>query len=205
MISKLIKGSEEMKETIPNLTKAFIGESQARNRYTFYASAARKEGYEQIAEIFLITADNEKEHAKRLFEHINELKKKIKEDLSEIKVEAAAPTILGSTAENLKAAISGENYEYTKMYPEFAKVAEKENLPEIAKRLRAIALAEKHHEERYKKLLKEVEAGTVFKKEKEIWWVCRECGYVHFGKEPPVECPSCSHPRSFYQVKCEEY
>jgi len=193
-----------LKETIKNLTKAFIGESQARNRYKFYSSIARGEGFEQIAEIFLITADNEKEHAKRLFEHINELKKGDK-NLDEIKVEAAAPTILGNTAENLKAAIAGENYEYTKMYPGFADVAQKEGFPHIAKRLRAIAVAEKHHEERYKKLLKEVEAGTVFKKEKAVWWVCRECGYVHFGKEPPEKCPSCDHDKSFYQIKCEEY
>lgn len=194
-----------MKNTIENLTKAFIGESQARNRYTFYSKIAKKEGFEQIAEIFLITAENEKEHAKRLFEHIQELKKSIQENLDEIKVEAVAPTIYGTTAENLKAAIAGENYEYTKMYPEFADVAEKEGLPEIAKRLRAIAVAEKHHEERYKRLLKEVEAGSVFKKEKEVWWVCRECGYVHFGIEPPEKCPSCDHERSFYQIKCEEY
>ncbi|MBZ9571966.1 rubrerythrin family protein [Patescibacteria group bacterium] len=194
-----------MKNTIENLTKAFIGESQARNRYTFYAKVAKKEGFEQIAEIFLITAENEKEHAKRLFEHINELKKKSNESLDEIKVTAVAPTILGNTADNLKSAIAGENYEYTQMYPEFADVAEKEGFPEIAKRLMAIAIAEKHHEERYKKLLKEVEAGTVFKKEREVWWVCRECGYVHFGTEPPERCPSCDHARNFYQIKCEEY
>ena len=194
-----------MENTIKNLAKAFIGESQARNRYNFYAKVAKKEGFEQIAEIFLITAENEKEHAKRLFEHINELKKKSGENLDEINVEAAAPTILGTTAENLKAAIAGENYEYTQMYPEFADMAEKENLPEIAKRLRAIAIAEKHHEERYKKLLKEVEAGTVFKKEEKIEWVCLECGYVHFGTEPPEKCPSCDHGKGFYQVKCEEY
>ena len=194
-----------MKKTIENLTKAFIGESQARNRYKFYSSIARKDGFEQIAEIFLITADNEKEHAKRLFEHINELKNKSNENLDEIKVEAVAPTILGSTAENLKAAIAGENYEHTKMYPEFADVSEKEGLPHIAKRLRAIAKAEEHHEERYQKLLKEVESGTVFKKDKEVWWVCRECGYVHFGNEPPERCPSCDHNKSFYQIKCEEY
>jgi rubrerythrin len=194
-----------MNETIQNLTKAFIGESQARNRYTFYAKIARRDGFEQIAELFLLTADNEKEHAKRLFEHINELKKENKEDLEEIKVEAAAPTTYGSTAENLKAAIAGENYEYSEMYPEFAKTAEKEGFPKITNRLRAIAVAEKHHEERYKKLLKEVEANTVFKKEKEVWWVCRECGYVHFGKEPPAKCPSCDHSKDFYQVKCEEY
>ena len=194
-----------MKNTIKNLTKAFIGESQARNRYTFYAKIAKQEGYEQITEIFLITADNEKEHAKRLFEHINELKKESGENLDEITVEAAAPTIYGTTAENLKAAMTGEHYENTEMYPQFAKEAEKEGLTEIAQRLRAIALAEKHHEERYQKLLKEVEAGTVFKKKKEIWWVCRECGYVHFGKEAPKKCPSCYHPQSFYQIKCEEY
>lgn len=194
-----------MKATIENLAKAFIGESQARNRYTFYSKIARKEGFEQIAGIFLVTTDNEKEHASWLFKLINELKKKSNENLDEINVEAVAPTILGNTAENLKAAIAGENYEHTKMYPEFADIAEKDGLPEIAKRLRAIAIAEKHHEERYRKLLKEVEAGTVFKKEKEVWWVCRECGYVHFGKEPPEKCPSCDHEKSFYQIKCEEY
>jgi len=194
-----------MKNTIENLVKAFIGESQARNRYTFYAKIAKKEGFEQIAGIFLITAENEKEHASNLFKLISVLKKKSNERLDEIKVEAVAPTVLGSTAENLKAAIAGENYEHTKMYPEFADVAEKEGFPEIAKRLRAIAKAEKHHEERYKKLLKEVGAGTFFKKEKEVWWVCRECGYIHFGKEPPEKCPSCDHPRSYFQLKCEEY
>jgi len=194
-----------VKTTIENLVKAFIGESQARNRYTFYAKIAKKEGFEQIAEIFLVTAENEKEHASNLFKLINELKKKSGEKLDEIKVDAVAPTVLGSTAENLKAAIAGEHYEYTEMYPEFADVAEKEGFPEIAKRLRAIAKAEQHHEERYKKLLTQVEAGTVFKKEKEVWWVCRECGYVHYGKEPPEECPSCSHSRSYFQLKCEEY
>ena len=194
-----------MNKTIENLTKAFIGESQARNRYTFYAKIAKKEGFEQISEIFLITAENEREHAKWLFRLINDLKKKSQENLDEIKVEAIAPTTLGDTKENLKSAIAGENYEHTKMYPEFAKIAEEEGYPEIAKRLRAIAKAEEHHEERYKKLLKEVEASTVFKKEKEVWWVCKECGYIHFGKEPPEKCPSCNHPRSYFQVKCEEY
>jgi rubrerythrin len=194
-----------MKKTLENLAKAFVGESQARNRYTFYSRVAKKEGFEQIAEIFLITAENEREHASWLFKLIQELKKKIGESLEEIKIEASVPTVFGTTKENLKAAIAGENYEHTKMYPEFANVAEEEGLPEIASRLRAIAVAEKHHEERYRKILKEVEAGTVFKKEKEVWWVCRECGYVHFGKEPPEVCPSCGHERSFYQVKCEEY
>ena len=194
-----------MKETLKNLTKAFIGESQARNRYNFYSKIARKEGFEQIAEIFLITEGNEKAHAKRLFEHIQELKKKSGESLDEIKVEASAPTTYGTTAENLKAAIAGENYEHTKMYPEFATTAEKEGLTEIAKRLRSIAKAEEHHEERFAKLLEQLEAGTVFKKDKEVWWICRECGYAHFGKEPPEECPSCDHPKGFYQLKCEEY
>ena len=193
-----------MKNTIENLTKAFIGESQARNRYSFYAKIAKKEGFEQIAEIFLITAENEKVHAKRLFEHINELKSKSNENLNEIKVETVAPTTFSDTLNNLKAAIAGENYEHTHMYPKFADVAEKEGLPKIAKRLRSIAVAEQHHEERFKKLLKEVRAGTVFKKEKEIWWVCRECGYAHFGSEALEKCPSCDHPKSYYQVKCEQ-
>jgi len=194
-----------MKNTIENLVKAFIGESQARNRYTFYAKIAKNEGFEQIAGIFLITAENEKEHASNLFKLINALKKKSQEKLDEIKVEAVAPTVLSGTAENLKAAIAGENYEHTKMYPEFADVAEKEGFPDIAARLRAIAKAEKHHEERYKKLLKEVEADTFFRKENDVEWVCRECGYVHFGKEPPEECPSCDHSRSYFELKCEEY
>jgi rubrerythrin len=194
-----------MKETLKNLTKAFIGESQARNRYTFYARTAIKEGYEQIGAIFQDTADQEKTHAKRLFEHIQELKKEEKGDLGEIKVEAAAPTVYDTTAENLKAAIAGENWEHTSMYPEFAEVAEKEGYSGIAQRLRSIAKAEEHHEERYIKILKEVEAGTVFKKDKEIWWACRECGYQHFGTSAPEKCPSCDHPQAFYQVKCEEY
>jgi len=194
-----------MEGTIKNLTKAFIGESQARNRYTFYARIAKKEGFEQIAEIFLLTTENEREHAKWLFRLINELKKKRGDESNEVVVEAAAPIVLGSTAENLKAAIAGEHYEYSDMYPSFADVAEKEGFPEIAERLRAIAVAEKHHEERYKKLLEEVESQTVFKKEKKVYWVCRKCGYVHEGEEPPEKCPSCSHPKNYFEVKCEEY
>jgi rubrerythrin len=194
-----------MRNTIENLTKAFIGESQARNRYTFYSKIAEKEGFEQIGEIFLVTADNEREHAKWLFRLVNELKEKGDQNLDEIKVEAAAPTTLGNTVDNLKAAIAGENYEYTQMYPEFAEVAEKEGFPEIAERLRAIAKAEQHHEERYRKLLKEVEGNTVFKKGKTVYWVCRKCGYIHEGQEPPEKCPSCNHERNYFQVKCEEY
>ncbi len=194
-----------MRKTLENLVKAFIGESQARNRYTFYASIAKKEGYEQIAEIFSITAENEMEHAETLFKLINELKKKLGEEIGEIKVEAVAPLVLGDTIENLKGAIAGENYEHTKMYPEFAKIAEEEGLPEIASRLRAIAVAEKHHEERYRKLLEQLEAGTLFKKDKEVYWVCRKCGYVHYGREPPEKCPSCHHSRNYFQLKYEEY
>jgi len=193
-----------MQKTILNLTKAFIGESQARNRYTYYAKVAKKEGYEQIAAIFLETAEQEKTHAKRLFEHIQELKEKTGEDLDPIKVEAEAPTTYGDTAANLKAAIAGETYEYTEMYPEFAQIAEEEGLADIAARLKAIAKAEEHHQERFAKLLAQIEAKTIFKKEKEIIWVCRECGYVHFGTEAPKKCPSCDHPQGFYQIKCEE-
>lgn len=194
-----------MHETLLNLAKAFIGESQARNRYTMYSSVAKKEGYEQIAEIFLITADNEREHANKIFKSINALKKKIKGKFSPIKVEAECPAVYGTTKENLKAAIAGENYEWTDMYPSFAKVAKKEGLIDIAERLKSIAIAEKHHEERYRQILEQVEKKTVFKKSKKIWWVCRECGYVHFGTEPPKKCPSCDHERAFYQVKCECY
>ena len=194
-----------MEKTLENLAKAFIGESQARNRYTFYAKVATKEGFEQIAGIFLMTAENEREHAKWLFRMINELRQKIPENPDEIVVEAAAPLTFGTTAENLAAAIAGENYETTTMYPEFADVAEAEGLDEIAHRLRMIAVAEAHHEERYRKLLSIVERGTAFEKEKTVIWVCRKCGYVHEGREPPVECPSCDHPREYFEIKCEEY
>jgi rubrerythrin len=194
-----------MKNTIQNLAKAFVGESQARNRYTFYAKIAKKEGLEQISEIFLTTAENEREHAKWLFKLINELNEKENEALDEISITAGVPTTLGNTVQNLKAAIAGENYEYTQMYPEFAKTAEEEGLDEIATRLKAIAKAENHHKERYKKLLEEVEKVTVFKKEKEVFWICRKCGYIHTGKEAPEKCPSCSHPKSYFELKCEKY
>lgn len=195
-----------MKQTLINLTKAFIGESQARNRYTFYAKIAQKEGYEVISEVFLITAEQEKAHAKRLFEHIQELKKELPEDeQDEIKTEAITPTIYKTTIENLRAAIIGENYEYSEMYKEFAETADKESLTKIAARFRAIAKAEEHHEERYKKLLEQLENNTLFKKSKEVWWICRECGYAHYGTEPPEKCPSCDHPLAYYQLKCEVY
>jgi len=188
-------------KTLENLIKAFIGESQARNRYTFYASVARKEGYEAIAAIFEETAVNEKEHAETEFKFIQRLKGKEEE----LRVEAAAPLTLGKTAENLKAAIAGEHYETTEMYPEFAKVAEEEGLDEIAARLRAIGSVEAHHEARYKKLLELAEKGEFFKRDKEITWVCRKCGYVHTGKEAPLKCPSCGHEQSFFQRLCDEY
>jgi len=192
-----------MKETLKNLTKAFIGESQARNRYTFYAKIAKKEGYEKIAEIFLLTANQEKEHAKRIFEHIQELKKEIGGE--EIIVEATAPLVYGTTEENLQAAANGEKYEYSEMYPEFAEIAEKEGLKKIAVRLRAIAVAEQNHEDRYLKLLELVKNKTYFKREDEKIWVCMECGYIHIGKEPPKECPSCDHSHSYYELKQEDY
>jgi len=189
-----------MKKTLENLTKAFIGESQARNRYSYYAKVAKKEGYEQIAEIFLITEENERVHAKRLFEHIQEIK-----EGEEITVESGAGFVYGTTIENLKAAIAGENHEHASMYPEFAKIAEEEGLDKITARMKAIAVAEEHHEERFKKLLEQLEAGTFFKKSEEKWWICRECGYAHFGIEAPGVCPSCDHPQAYYQLKCEQY
>jgi len=190
-----------MSETIKNLTKAFIGESQARNRYTMYAKQAKKDGYEQISEIFLQTADNEREHAKWLFRLINE----IKEDDEAIVVEADAPTILGDTVANLKAAIAGENFEHSEMYPEFAKVAKEEGYPEIARRLKAIGDAEIHHETRYKLLLKAIEEGTVFSKDKEVTWMCRKCGRVQVGKKPPEKCPACDHPPKYFEIICDEF
>ncbi|MHA1303192.1 MAG: rubrerythrin [Candidatus Heimdallarchaeaceae archaeon] len=194
-----------MKETIINLAKAFVGESQARNRYTFYSKIARKEGYMQISELFEITAKNEMEHAKVLFQLLNELLKKEKLNLSEFDIEAIVPTVLGSTEENLKAAIAGEHYEHSEMYPEFAEVAEKEGFQKIAVKLKAIARAEVHHEERYKKLLKEVQEKTVFKKEKKVYWVCQKCGYIHEGAEPPKNCPVCNHSYNYFELQCEEY
>jgi rubrerythrin len=196
-----------MKKTIENLAKAYVGESQARNRYTFYAKIAKKEGFEKINEIFLQTAEQEKEHAKWLFRLINNLKENSenKEDFEKLNLQTEIPTTLANTKENLKAAIEGENYENTSMYPEFANVAESEGVTDIAKRLRSIAVAEKHHEERYKKLLKEVENNTMFEKNDDVYWTCRKCGYLHKGKKPPEECPACGHPYNYFEKQCEEY
>jgi rubrerythrin len=189
-----------MEKTLKNLCMAYVGECQARNRYSFYASKARKEGYEIVGNIFQETADQEKEHAKRIFEAIQILK----EDNS-LKIEADVELVLGTTIENLRSAVKGENFEWTQMYPSFADEAEEEGLKDIATRLRAIKRAEEHHEERFKKLLKQLEEETIFKKDEEVEWVCMECGYVHNGKEPPEKCPSCDHAKSFYKLKCEEY
>jgi len=190
-----------MKKTLENLSKAFVGESQARNRYSYYSKIAKKEGYQQIAKIFAETAEQEKTHAKRLFEHIQELKG----DDNEITIPTSVPTTFGTTLENLKAAKEGEKYEHSEMYPEFAKIAEEEGLTKIAIRLKSIAKAEKHHEERYEKLLNELENKNISEKEEEITWVCMECGYTHTGKTPPKECPACDHPSGYYIVKCEKY
>ena len=190
---KSLKGTKTEK----NLLIAFIGESQARNRYTFFASQARKEGYEQVASIFLETADNEKEHAKRLFKFL---------EGGQVEVNATFPAgTIGDTKENLLQAVKGENYEYTKMYPGFAKVAEEEGFPEIAEVFRAIAVAEKYHEKRFLKLLENVEKGLVFKRDKVVKWKCRNCGYVHEGTEPPEKCPSCVHPKSYFELYGENY
>lgn len=194
-----------MEKTLENLTKAFIGESQARNRYTLYAKQAKKDGYPKLSEIFLETAEHEREHAKWLFRLIQELKEKSGQDLEEIHVEADAPLTLGNTVENLKAAIAGEHYENTEMYPEFAEVATQEGLKDIAQRLRSIGKAEVHHEQRYTKLLEQVEAGTLFKKDEPVTWTCMKCGYTVTGQNPPEKCPACNHPTKYYFILCEEY
>lgn len=180
-----------------NLLTAFAGESQARNRYTFFASQAKKEGYEQIAAIFSETADNEKEHAERIFKFLVG---------GDVEIAAAFPAgIIGNTVENLKSAANGEHYENTTMYPEFAKIAEEEGFNEIAEVLMSIARAEKGHEERYVKLYENIEQGKVFQRENKVVWKCRNCGYLHEGIEPPENCPACDHPRSYYELWCQNY
>jgi rubrerythrin len=194
------KGSVTVKsikrtQTEKNLLAAFAGESQARNRYTYFASQAKKEGYQQIYGIFLETADNEKEHAKRLFKFL---------EGEEVEITAKYPAgVIGTTKENLKAAAAGENYEHTTMYPEFAETAEEEGFSEIACVMRAIAVAEKQHEKRYLALLGNIEKGKVFKKEKATKWKCRNCGYIHEGTEPPEECPACAHEKAYFELLCE--
>jgi rubrerythrin len=188
-----LKGSQTEK----NLLTAFAGESQARNRYTYFASQAKKDGFEQIAAIFSETADQEKEHAKREFKFLRG---------SEVEITAAFPAgVIGNTLENLKAAAAGEHYENTEMYPGFAKTADKEGFPEIAEVFRNIAVAEKRHEDRYVALAKNITENRVFKRTKPVRWVCRNCGYVHEGTEPPKDCPACAHPQSYYEMEAVNY
>src|SRR3989339_792428 len=183
---KSIKGSETEK----NLLKAFAGESQARNRYTFFASVAKKEGFEQIGAIFTETADNEKEHAEIFFKHL---------EGGDVEIKASYPAgKIGTTAENLLHAANGEKMEWGKLYPEFEKTARKEGFNEVADSFKEIGEVEQKHEKRYRKLLENVKSGKVFKKDKPIKWKCRNCGYVHEGKEAPEECPACKHARAYY-------
>ena len=190
---KSLKGTKTEK----NLLTAFAGESQARNRYTYFASKAKKQGYEQISAIFLETADNEKEHAERIFKFL---------EGGEAEIAASFPAgVIGDTKDNLRAAAAGENYEHTSMYPEFARIAEEEGFDEIAAVLRAIANAEKQHEKRYLGLKDNMEKGRVFKREKVVKWRCRNCGYIHEGTEPPDECPACAHPKAYYELLGENW
>ena len=171
-------------QTEKNLEAAFAGESQARNKYTYFASVAKKQGFEQIADLFLKTADNEKEHAKMWFKELNGI---------------------GDTAENLLAAAEGENYEWTDMYEDFAKTAEEEGFTELAHKIRLVAAIEKHHEERYRALLRNVETAEVFKRSEIKVWECRNCGHIVVGKEAPEVCPVCNHPQSYFEIHAENY
>ncbi len=185
---KSLKGSRTEK----NLLAAFAGESQARNRYTYFASQARKDGFEHIAAIFEETADNEKEHAKRFFKFL---------EGGEVEIVASYPSgKIGTTLENLAAAAEGEECEHTKIYPGFAAAASEEGLPEVAAAFRSIAVVEKEHGARYRKLQESVKNGTVFTREKVVRWKCRNCGYIHQGKNPPEKCPACEHPAAFFEV-----
>ncbi len=190
-----------MSETLKVLAQAFVGESQARNRYTRYSSIAAKEGYQQISQIFATTADQEREHASWEFK----LMQGLKGDINELEISTSVPLVMGTTIENLAAAIEGELYETNTMYPDFAKIAREEGHEAIAKRLESIAIAEQHHAQRYQKLLAVLEDGSIFKKDEPVEWVCMECGYVHTGEEPPVACPSCGHDKGFYYVMNEVF
>ena len=184
-------------KTEKNLLTAFAGESQARNRYTYASSQAKKEGYVQISNIFAETADQEKEHAKRLFKFL---------EGGEVQICAAFPAgVIGKTTENLKEAAAGENYETTSMYPGFAKVADDEGFKEIAGVFRKIAVAEARHRDRYLALEKNIAQGKVFKREKTVRWVCRNCGYVHEGTGAPKTCPACAHPQAYFEMEAVNY
>jgi rubrerythrin len=196
---KSLKGTK----TAENLLKSFAGESQARNRYTYYASVADKEGYKQIKNIFIETADNEKEHAKRFYKF---LLAGFKDELPAlIEITAMYPVAQGTTLENLQAAASGENEEWVDLYPAFAKVAEEEGFPEVATAYMMIASAEKRHETRYNKLAENIQNGKVFTKDGSILWKCGNCGYVHEGAHAPEECPACIHPQAHFEVFVEAY
>ena len=194
-----------MKETPKKLFAAYVGESQARNRYTFFASIAKKEGYVLISRIFQETADQEREHGLNFYKMLQEFKKE--EDFDDFLVNEMYPTTYGKTIENLKSAVNGETMEYTKLYPDLADTAEKEGYPDIAERTRAIARAEQHHAERYGKLLKLIGDDAFFKRGEKLVWVCLECGYEVELDELPENfiCPSCSHPRSYFRKKCEVF
>jgi len=188
-----LKGSK----TEQNLMAAFAGESQARNRYTYFASKARKEGFRQISEIFEETANQEREHAKRLFKFMPG---------GEVEITGSFPCgVIADTVENLKAGASGENYEWTEMYPSFAKVAREEGFEDIAKVFESIAVAERQHEKRYLALAKNIEDDTVFKKDEPVVWRCLNCGYLHEGAEAPAECPACAHPQAHFELLGENW
>ncbi len=192
-MSKSIKGTKTEK----NLLAAFAGESQARNRYTYFASAARKEGFEQIANIFIETAENEKEHAKVFFKYL---------EGGDIEIVAAYPAgMIKDTKTNLEAAAAGEKLEWTTIYADFSKTARDEGFPEIARSFEQIAKVEKFHESRYRKLVNNVANGEVFKKKSVVKWHCMNCGYVFEGKEAPKECPACKHPQAYYEVLAENF
>lgn len=192
-MEKSIKGTETEK----NLLKAFAGESQARNRYTLFANQAKKEGYEQIAAIFLETADQERIHAKKFFSFL---------EGGVVEITAAYPAgKVGTTAENLKEAAAGENEEYSDLYPGFAAVAEEEGFKQVASAFKIISKAEMTHETRYLKLLALIDDDIVFERDGEVFWYCRKCGYVHKGKKPPKNCPACNHPQAHFQIHQEEY
>jgi rubrerythrin len=192
-MGKSVKGTR----TEQNLLKSFAGESQARSRYTFFASVAKKEGYEQISGVFMETAEQEKEHAKRFFKFL---------EGGMVEITASYPAgKIGTTMENLAAAAAGENEEWAEMYPEFAAIAEEEGFPAIAAVFRNVATVEEQHEIRYRKLLAHVEAGDVFSRDEEIFWQCRNCGYVHKGKTAPESCPACAHPQAFFEPMKQNY
>jgi rubrerythrin len=188
-----VKGTQTEK----NILTAFCGESQARNRYTYFAKQAKKEGYEQICAIFEETADQEKEHAKRLFKFL---------EGGEVEIVAAFPAgVIGTTEENLKEAANGENYETTEMYPGFAKAAEAEGLTEVAAVFRKIAVAEARHRDRYIALRNNIQTGKVFKRDQKVRWVCRNCGFVHEGTEALKVCPACAHPQAHFEIEAVNY